>query len=371
MPPDTRGRTTQKRVSSTRKCFASLTSSAVTTHVRAVRRERHVRDQPDLDVLVLDLGLARLQPFGGLKVMVIVGPLSRIALTASQPPTSAATIGMSQTSCSERRRFRARRRPRGCSGSRIGVRSVRQPWGFSGGSQIRRGSKGMRREHGQHHDGAEGDRAGARLDRRQRLQLHQRDDQRHHVDVEHRPAARRAPPAGTGACAAWGASASGAAPKRAAGSARSASAAGTVMLARRRSRRSYQEPLCPEVDHAAHDGVRLRSRRANWSSSSAAGSRGCSRISAAISSAQQRDTLSGLRKCRAAPQRGQAAWFASATGAANWPQVWQLSSPARRATVGCGGRCSSSTLPCVPRSARGSKALADAGHHQHQRGEPP
>ena len=71
----------------------------------------------------------------------MTGPLSMIALTASQPPISAATSGISQTSCIERPDFGAAI----ASGKFAEVQSAAdfQPSFFSSGSQIRRGSNAI------------------------------------------------------------------------------------------------------------------------------------------------------------------------------------------------------------------------------------
>src|SRR4029077_17433476 len=55
--------------------------------------------------LYLILVLPASRPSAVLKVMVMVGPCSSTAFTASQPPTSTATMGMSQMSCGVKRRL--------------------------------------------------------------------------------------------------------------------------------------------------------------------------------------------------------------------------------------------------------------------------
>ena len=102
VPPETRGRTTQKRVSSTRYFFASLTSSAVTMTCEVSGASTMPVTRPISTSLYLSLVLPASRPSAVANVIVMVGPFSRIDLTASQPPTSAATSGISHTSCSER-----------------------------------------------------------------------------------------------------------------------------------------------------------------------------------------------------------------------------------------------------------------------------
>src|SRR5882672_817658 len=105
LPADTWARATQKRVSSTRWGPAFLANSAVTmTRLRSGERSTPVTS-PTSTSLYLILVLPASRPSAVLKLIVMTGPRSSTLLTASQPPTSAATSGISHTSCSERGDF--------------------------------------------------------------------------------------------------------------------------------------------------------------------------------------------------------------------------------------------------------------------------
>src|SRR2546422_11264773 len=102
-----------------------------------------------------------------------------MALNASQPPASAATMGMAQTMDSDQRRFEAatasgRSKSRGASAMALA---------FLQGVPDQARVKGLRREHRQHHHRAERDRSRSGLDRRQRLELDERGEDRDDVDI--------------------------------------------------------------------------------------------------------------------------------------------------------------------------------------------
>src|SRR5438034_974187 len=183
--PATRARTTQNRVSSTRWGAAPLTTSTVTT-----TRERSLVKwisftSPTSTFLYLIFVLPASSPSAVLKVIVIVGPLSRTAFTASQPPTSAATIGISHTRDSDPRRFGTT--SAGGMSSMLkssGVLAIVSPHWIPHEPRIKR----LRREHRHHHHRTERDRRRPRLDRRQGLELDQRGEHRRHLDVHHGPA---------------------------------------------------------------------------------------------------------------------------------------------------------------------------------------
>ena len=65
VPPEIRGRTTQKRVSSTSMLVRVLGKFRGGDDALVIRREHDALDHADVDVLELDLGLARLQPLAG------------------------------------------------------------------------------------------------------------------------------------------------------------------------------------------------------------------------------------------------------------------------------------------------------------------
>src|SRR5437867_5661200 len=102
-----RGRTTQKRVSSTRYGVAPFTTSAVTTTSEASRLSAICFTSPTSTFLYLIFVLPDASPSAVLKVIVIVGPCSSTAFTASHPPITTATRGISQTRDSDQRRFGA------------------------------------------------------------------------------------------------------------------------------------------------------------------------------------------------------------------------------------------------------------------------
>src|SRR5262245_31250046 len=127
-------------------------------------------------------------PSAALKLIVIVGPSLSTRCTAIPSATTAATIGITHTTDT-----RARRR-----GTTTACATPPPSTGSSAMASPRPGSvpdqpriEGLRRQHCQHdHRGEEQD-TGPRLDRHQRLELHERDRERVHEHVQHRPAADR------------------------------------------------------------------------------------------------------------------------------------------------------------------------------------
>ena len=107
VPPEMRGRTTQKRVPSTRYGAACLAISTFTTTPFRSGEKAMLLTRPTSTSLYLILVLPASRPSAVTKVIEISGPLSSIALIASQPPTSTATIGINQTICSVRVDFGA------------------------------------------------------------------------------------------------------------------------------------------------------------------------------------------------------------------------------------------------------------------------
>ena len=67
LAPEMRGRTTQNCVSSTRNSSVLGAICAVGDHALMIVREPDRRDRADVDAVVVDLGLAGLQPFGRLE----------------------------------------------------------------------------------------------------------------------------------------------------------------------------------------------------------------------------------------------------------------------------------------------------------------
>src|SRR6185436_2431136 len=118
--------------------------------------------------------------------MVMFGPSLRMRWMAMPIATSAARTGMIQTIEMRSRFFRVTAASgtlerSGSSAMIGGTRSVCVP------DEPR--IEGFRREHGQHDDGGEEQHPGARGDRRQRLELHERDGKGRDEHVEHRPPA--------------------------------------------------------------------------------------------------------------------------------------------------------------------------------------
>src|SRR5688572_23893220 len=160
-----RGRTTQKRVSSTRKLSAEARAiSAVTTTAFKSSESCTERTVPMSTALCLMRVLLASMPSPDLNWMVIVGPLSHTALNASQPPTSAAATGTIQTSCSERGAA-LRSIACGTSSSSVAMRLLDR---VPGEARI----EARRGEHREDHHRGEEDRAGAGHDGGERLELH-------------------------------------------------------------------------------------------------------------------------------------------------------------------------------------------------------
>src|SRR5690349_20966359 len=175
-----RGRTTQKRVSSTRKPSAALRSISADTITVLWSGERPT----DLTVpmstdLCLILVLPASMPSPETKRMVIVGPCSQKVLSAMKPPTRAATMGTIQMNCSERG---PGLRSTACGMSSCSAMRLRQR--VPGEPRI----EAVGGEHGEDHHRGEEHRAGARHDGGEGLQLDQRHERRAHEDIDHRPA---------------------------------------------------------------------------------------------------------------------------------------------------------------------------------------
>src|SRR5882672_12954694 len=180
-----RGRTTQKRVSSTTRLSAPFTSSAVaTTPLKSGARLISVMCPMSMS-LYLILVLPACRPSAVRKLMITAVPRSSQWLTASQAPMARATAGTIQTSGSER-----------------AERGAASAWGMrsGGGASLTMLLDGIpdqarieagRRHHRQHHHRAEGERRRPGAHARERSELHHGDEQRDHEDVEHRPAADR------------------------------------------------------------------------------------------------------------------------------------------------------------------------------------
>src|SRR5579864_3465860 len=102
--------------------------------------------------------------------MVISGPWPRYRVTATQAPTIAATIGMTQTSENLVRFFGTALDwgTGGSGGSRSGMTNLFSACGIPDQPRI----EGLHREHGEHYYRREEDQAGPRLHRHQRLQLY-------------------------------------------------------------------------------------------------------------------------------------------------------------------------------------------------------
>ncbi len=96
-PPVTRVRTTQNLVSSTRCMEKLLTMFAVTMTWERSSLMVIVLTSPTSTFLYLIFVLPGSKPSAALKVMVIVGPCSRTALIAIQPPIRMEMIGTSHT----------------------------------------------------------------------------------------------------------------------------------------------------------------------------------------------------------------------------------------------------------------------------------
>src|SRR5215831_18292705 len=180
-----RGRTTQKRVSSTRKSLAWGSISALTTTLLWSGVRRTARTVPTSTALCLILVLPASMPSADSKRMVMVGPRSSTVLKKMLPPISAARAGMIHTSCSVRGLgLRATARgtsPSSGTGGRSFMAIVHR---IPDEARI----EALGGEHGEDHHRAEEYRAGAGQDFRERAQLDQGHGERAHEDVHHRPA---------------------------------------------------------------------------------------------------------------------------------------------------------------------------------------
>src|SRR5262249_52226777 len=156
-----RGRTTQKRVSSTRWGSTSLARSAFTmTSFRSGETDT-VLTIPICTSLYLSLVFPASMPSALLNLMVMVGPRSRRVLTPSQPASSAAMSGTSHTAgrCQ-------RARP---AGTAWGISECISEGCIALGVPDEARIEAHRGEHGEHHDRGEGQGARPRLDVRERL----------------------------------------------------------------------------------------------------------------------------------------------------------------------------------------------------------
>src|SRR5688572_17623964 len=179
-PPAMRGRTTQKRVSSTRKPAAAWRSiSAVTiTDLRSCDNPTAFTVPTSTDLCLMRVFPASM-PSPEMNWMVIVGPRSQNDLSAMAPATIAARIGTIHTNCTACERPR---RSTACGTGSWSATAVVQ--GIPGEARV----EAHRGEHGEHHDRGEVGRARARHDRGEGLELHQRHQRGADVDVHHRPA---------------------------------------------------------------------------------------------------------------------------------------------------------------------------------------
>ena len=104
LPPDMRGRTTQKRVSLASKLSACLVSSAVTSTPCRFSLRAMLLTSPTSTLLYLIRVLPASIPSAVLKLMVMVGPRPSKEWSASHPPISAAMAGISHTKETDQRR---------------------------------------------------------------------------------------------------------------------------------------------------------------------------------------------------------------------------------------------------------------------------
>src|SRR3954470_4384488 len=179
--PEMRGRTTQKRVSSTRRLAVPFTSSAVAITPERSGASVILLMLPTSMSLYLILVLPACRPSAVRKLMMMVVPRSSHSLTASHAPTASASAGTSQTSGSERPDFAA--------ATACGMSGRGSSTGFLHRIPQEARIEARRCGHGEHDDGAEGKRARPRAHAGKRGELHQGREQRHDEDVEHRPAA--------------------------------------------------------------------------------------------------------------------------------------------------------------------------------------
>src|SRR5580700_1850967 len=97
LAPDIRARTTQNLVSSTRNFSVLGAICAVVITLRWSSERRIVSTVPTSTPLYLILVLPASSPSAERNTIVILGPSLRNLVTATQTPTSAATIGITQT----------------------------------------------------------------------------------------------------------------------------------------------------------------------------------------------------------------------------------------------------------------------------------
>src|SRR5262245_21239005 len=255
MPPAvTRGRTTKNCVSARRKSSACLLSSAVTMMPLRSELSVIVLTTPISTSLYLIFVLPASSPSAVLNSMVITGPRSRMARTASHPPTSTATIGMIQTSW-KAKRFR-------------GTATASGSWDDDSGSAMlflhrvpdQARIEGLSREHRDHHHRPERDGARPGLDAHEPSELHEGGEERGDVDVDHGPAADdledpvelRAPPGRQ---------------REALPNRQEKIGQGDGLGDRHRDARDEEDDrqrlraVPPQEDDAAHDGVRLRAEK--------------------------------------------------------------------------------------------------------------
>src|SRR4029079_2590192 len=178
-----RGRTTQKRVSSTTRLSVPLASSAVAMTPETSGARVSLVIVPTSMSLYLILVLPACRPSAVRKLMMIVVPRSSQYENASQAPTAMAIAGTTQMSGSERRELRA--------DTACGIESgggVLLTLAFHRIPEEAR-IEVARRRHGEHYHRAESERARPGLDVAERAQLHDRGQEGNDEDVEHRPAA--------------------------------------------------------------------------------------------------------------------------------------------------------------------------------------
>src|SRR3954471_6209629 len=180
--PEMRGRTTQKRVSSTRRLSVPFTSSAVAITPERSGARVILLMLPTSMSLYLILVLPACRPSAVRKLMMMVVPRSSQSETASHAPTAMATSGTSQMRGSERRELRAETAG-GKSGG--GVLLTRVPGRIPQQPRI----EAAGRRHGEDDHRAESERARPRPHGGERRELHYRGEERDDEDVEHRPAA--------------------------------------------------------------------------------------------------------------------------------------------------------------------------------------
>src|SRR5262245_60075189 len=121
-------------------------------------------------------------PSAAEKTIVIVGPSLRMRWTAIPIATTAARIGMIQTT-EIRPRLDGPTVARGSDDGTVGSGIERPPFRFVVPEQSRVEALGRKhREHDHRHEKAH---AGTRFDRHERLQLHERHDERIDEHIEH------------------------------------------------------------------------------------------------------------------------------------------------------------------------------------------